>query len=153
MTASESFNVCDSCGCVATVEWENIDHPGTKMYYSCETCWYHVQDSADELRQACEHCGASDELACVEDPVECADCKVNVATETFNHLDGRSFQLCSGCFGMADHEDDYGAEFGSAPRLRVKGKATLCQCPLPCNDDVSTRCALCRGIVVCRQDS
>ena len=45
----------------------------------------------------------------------CQDCRKADATCTFRHLDGRIFSLCDRCFGWADHEEDYGADFHLVP--------------------------------------
>lgn len=60
-------------------------------------------------------------------PRMCDDCRTETATHRFNHLDGRCFRLCGGCFGMADHEDDYLAHV-KRPRLRIRAPpvGTMC---------------------------
>ena len=49
----------------------------------------------------------------------CEDCGEADATTYFIHLDGRYFDLCESCFGMADHEDYYLAHV-KPPRLRIR---------------------------------
>ena len=59
-----------------------------------------------------------------DDGVEgvCQDCTKEPATDRFLHLDGRSFNLCSGCFGGADHDDFYLAHV-EPPNLRPNRRA------------------------------
>jgi hypothetical protein len=52
--------------------------------------------------------------------------------------------LCMDCFHFADHEDDYGVDFGSTPRLRISvGKPAVCDCIVPCDTPLSSLCLLC----------
>ena len=154
--------MCDVCGATDELkDWKGADG---KMYFYCRVCWFDVCDTIDELEamyclpddhslHTCDNCDSS-----VNAPepkrqaLECQDCKKVPATHTFNHLDGRSFNLCSYCWQLADHEDDYGADFGSTPNLRKTGQARLCECPLPCDLISPTRCELCKGIVVLLRD-
>jgi hypothetical protein len=53
-----------------------------------------------------------------------------------------------GCHHWADHEDDYGADFGSVPNLRKSGPSKFCECPLVCDSATPSRCGLCSGVVV-----
>lgn len=124
---------CDECGD------EEIAHDlelKGHIFHLCDTCFEtaSVYDclKAPAKRQA----------------LECDDCGKKPATNRFNHLDGRSFKLCGYCVQLADHEEDYGADFGSVPRLRINGEAKLCNCPVPCDFLSPTRCELCKGIVV-----
>lgn len=129
---------CDSCG--AMNDLTEFEGSNKKVYYACNLCWFNIQDSREELETEDHEC-------------LCEDCGMRAATETFNHLDGRSFQLCSDCFGEADHEDSYGADFGSVPRLRVAGRSYLCECRHPeINEDDRVRCIECSGIVVSKQN-
>lgn len=177
MTAPESPRACDSCGATDDlIEWESGDHPGAKVYCSCKLCWYHVQDSVDELAfaGACDDCGEEEAtcdyercghtfalcshcyqeaVECAEPPakreaIQCEDCQKRPADKTFNHLDGRSFNLCGYCFQLADHEDDYGESFGSTPQRRLNTNVMLCECPIPCNDNDPAHCDLCEGTIL-----
>lgn len=78
----------------------------------------------------------------------CEDCGEREATQYFVHLDGRSFDLCDGCWALADHAEDYGADFGSAPRLRKNGPAFFCTCVSPVSLCGAPRCATCSGILI-----
>jgi hypothetical protein len=174
-TAPESYIVCDSCGADDELkEWVGIDG---LTYHSCKPCWFDIQESNEEIHynrcascfqgdathrylqddgtylEVCEGCFLLDETEFLEPPpkrqaLQCNDCKKNPATETFNHLDGRTFDLCKYCWQLADHEEDYGADFGSVPNLRKSGPAKFCECPLPCDFTISTRCDLCSGVVL-----
>ena len=59
----------------------------------------------------------------------CDDCRTDPATMRFDHLDGRSFRLCGGCFDAADHEDDYLAHV-HPPRLRIRAPPVGLLCDL-----------------------
>lgn len=48
----------------------------------------------------------------------CQDCRHELVTSRFLHLDGTSYFLCSDCFVAADHEDDYGQEFEEVSYLQ-----------------------------------
>ena len=166
--APGSSCACDICGATDELKEWLSDNSGV-LYYYCKVCWFDVRDSAEELEafraqsadeyencctdglsaHRCEDCDQSDdEPETKRQALECNDCKKKPATVTFTHLDGRNFNLCSYCWQLADHEEDYGAEFGSVPRLRVNGPITFCECPLPCDFISPTRCELCKGVVV-----
>ena len=101
------------------------------------------------VRKLCENCRPEFlEPLPKRQALQCMDCKKKPANKVFVHLDGRKFNLCEYCWSLADHEDDYGVEFGSVPNLRVRGPSSLCSCPVPCDFHSPTRCELCRGIVV-----
>jgi hypothetical protein len=142
-----------------------------RLYYSCKPCWFDIQDSHEEiLYNRCATCSEGDAThryrqedgtylevceGCFlldpeteEEESSCDDCKTNPATQTFIHLDGRQFDLCVDCHRWADHEEDYGVDFGSLPNVRLHGKAKFCECPLPCDFTTPTRCDLCKGIVI-----
>ena len=48
----------------------------------------------------------------------CQDCRHELVTSRFLHLDGTSYFLCSDCFAAADHEDDYGQDFEEVSYLQ-----------------------------------
>jgi hypothetical protein len=158
------------CGAIDDLkEW--LSNNTGVLYYYCSGCWFDVRDSAEELEafrtqsvDGCENCYVDGLSAhrcedCdqpVEEPeakrqaLECNDCKKKPATELFMHLDGRNFNLCSYCWQLADHDEDYGAEFGSVPRPRRNVTVKFCECPLPCDFLSPTRCEFCQGVVVVR---
>ena len=48
----------------------------------------------------------------------CQDCRHDLVTSRFLHLDGREFFLCNDCFHAADHEEDYGRDFEEVSYLQ-----------------------------------
>ena len=149
--APESFSVCcDFCGANDELkEWTAVNG---NTYHYCKVCWFDIEDSYGEIQDAIRN--IVDESEETEEPspkrqaLQCNDCKKKPATEVFVHLDGRTFDLCTYCWQLADHEEDYGADFGSVPNLRKSGPVKFCECPLPCDFTVSTRCDLCSGVVI-----
>lgn len=155
----QTYYYCKVC-------WFDIQDSYDEIQYNvCGACL--GGDATHRLRQedgsyleVCEGCFMLDEIECefsrpefFEPPpkrqaLQCNDCKKNPATQKFNHLDGRKFDLCNYCWQLADHEEDYGADFGSVPNLRKSGPAKFCECPLPCDFTISTRCDLCKGILI-----
>jgi len=155
MNATEPvYNTCATClSADATHKYRSDD--GTVLEV-CEGCFLldlydtPICDGCDEKfatrncdeQNLCEDC--YDEC----DTCLCEDCSEREATQYFVHLDGRSFDLCDGCWALADHADDYGADFGSAPRLRKNGPAFFCTCMSPVSLCGAPRCATCSGILV-----
>jgi hypothetical protein len=155
-TADEiKYNVCGSCeladathkytledgtvlevceGCFLLPEGGGCDECGSDTDFTEE---YQTEDG--EFRNLCENCRPKEKCDC---------CKKQPPTETFMHRDSRLFQLCADCFTGADHADDYGADFGSVPRIRKNGREKFCECPITCNTMTTTRCDFCYGIVV-----
>ncbi len=142
--------VCEGCFLLSEEEEQDgCDECGSDTDFTEE---YQLEDG--EIRNLCENCRPEFlEPLPKRQALECDACKKNPATHTFLHLDSRKFKLCGGCWAVADHTDDYGADFGSVPRIRLNGKNKFCECPVVCNTMIPTRCDLCDGIVVTVRDS
>lgn len=48
----------------------------------------------------------------------CQDCRYELVTARFLHLNGTDYFLCNSCFYAADHEDDYGQDFEEVSYLQ-----------------------------------
>ena len=142
--------VCEGCFLLSDDDEEGgCDECGSETDLTEE---YQTEDGT--VRNLCENCRPEFlEPLPKRQALECQDCKKKPASKVFVHLDGRKFKLCEYCWQLADHEDDYGADFGSVPNLRTTGPAKLCECPLPCDFLSPTHCELCKGIVVLVRDS
>lgn len=145
-----SFSMCcDFCGANDELkEWNAVNG---NTYHYCKVCWFDIEDSHGEIQDAIRHMVGepedseeeNEEPASKRQALECEDCKNRPATDRFVHLDGRTFDLCSYCFQLADHEEDYGLDF----------KTHLCECPLPCDFVSPTHCELCKGVIVILKDN
>ena len=110
--------------------------------YVCDGCEEKFAAREADERKLCDDCYD----AC--DTCLCDDCGEREATQYFMHLDGRSFDLCDGCWSLADHADEYGASFGSVPRLRKNGKSFFCTCVSSVSLCGAPRCATCSGLLL-----
>ncbi len=150
------YNACANCHSAdATHKYRSDD--GTVLEV-CEGCFYidewdgPVCDSCEEMFATHEHKEQNlcDDCFDARVPCACDACGEREATHYFIHLDGRSFDLCGGCWAVADHTDDYGADFGSVPRIRKNGNPDVffCACACPVSLCGAPRCANCSGILV-----
>lgn len=108
---------CSECGAEAITEFVGV---GGSVYPLCDTCDVHLRETL---------AGAYDpEPEEVHGP--CDDCRAEVASRRFLHLDGREFVLCEGCYSCAHHEEGYLA-FCDCDVPRCGGDGTHCvQCEL-----------------------
>jgi hypothetical protein len=144
------IKACTGCGFKATTEFEGRDG---ELYPMCEVCDVHLREQEAEE-------GFEEET--------CADCRKEPATRRFMHLHKGEFFLCEGCFGMADHEDDYlevctcpnptpargaGAALECMECLRDIKTRRLCECPVVSRaDEQRGTCDVCHGLVVKAKD-
>jgi protein-arginine kinase activator protein McsA len=82
----------------------NLEH---KEFHLCETCNEEAWEAHDEQRRAEEE-GQEENLGI------CVSCEKEPAKITFMHLTNGNFELCIHCFQWADHERDYGQDFGKS---------------------------------------
>ena len=80
-------------------------NPEQKEFHLCEKCNEEAWEAHDEQRRA-------EEEEEEEDLGVCVSCEKEPAKIVFMHLTNGNFELCIHCFQWADHERDYGQDFG-----------------------------------------
>ena len=104
MTATTSPCLCEECN-VGTAVHQFTDTED-KTWHLCEKCNDMAWDAVEE-----------EDLRLLEEEKEedlgiCVCCQEKEAKITFMHLTNGNFDLCIRCFEFADHERDYGTNFG-----------------------------------------
>lgn len=118
---------CSECGAAATTELEDEHGEMWPLCANCDVWWRETQaelaDQAAALREQ-----------------QCQDCHREPATCRFLHMYKGEFFLCEGCFGWADHEDDYLERCDHAFPEGEPGQTNcdLCRRPLPPADAYCT---------------
>lgn len=102
--------LCDDC------EMEIAEHD---LIGSCGILWRLCEECHKEALEAIEE-GQKAEEEEVNLGI-CVSCQKEQATITFMHLTNGNFELCDSCFRWADHERDYGKDFGESSSEEEEG--------------------------------
>lgn len=93
--------LCDDCE-MEIAEHDFVGRDG-KKWRLCHQC-------QEEAREICEEVEKEEEQE--EELGICVSCQKEKATISFMHITNGNFELCNRCFEWADHERDYGNDFG-----------------------------------------
>lgn len=100
--------VCEECEAgVAEHEFVGAED---KVYHLCGFCYKDAVETAEEGQRWEEQRQKAEEQE--EHLGNCESCRTEQATIVFMHLTNGNFELCQRCFEFADHERDYGKDFG-----------------------------------------
>jgi protein-arginine kinase activator protein McsA len=105
LTEDGHYIVCEDCEKeFATIEFVGSDD---KVWKLCKEC----EEEAFELREEGER-ERHEEEEYRDDLGQCESCQTEKAVIVFMHMYNGNFELCQKCFEWADHERDYGKDFG-----------------------------------------
>jgi protein-arginine kinase activator protein McsA len=107
-TTTTRYRMCDDCDhSVATHQFVGIDETVYELCESCNEAAWRAQEDRVAYEEE-EHAAEEEE----EELGICVSCEKQPARVVFNHMTNGNFELCGHCFEWADHEADYGVEFG-----------------------------------------
>lgn len=105
--------ICEECHKeFATHEFVGTDDKVFKLCDECnEEAWmlWNEQREAEEEEDRKRY---EEEGDYRDDLGQCESCQKEKAVIVFMHMYNGNFELCQTCFECADHEDDYGKDFG-----------------------------------------
>lgn len=100
--------LCEECEIdIAAHDFEGAEN---KVYHLCGVCYKDAVVTAEEGMRWEEQRQKAEEQE--EHLGHCESCQTEQATIVFMHLSNGNFELCQRCFEFADHERDYGKDFG-----------------------------------------
>lgn len=108
-TADGNYILCEDC----ELEFATHVFVGSedKEWKLCKEC----------NREAIEYCELMEGVGEEEEELgTCVCCQKEPAEVVFMHIKNGNFELCETCFEWADHEDDYGKEFGKPKKEEEK---------------------------------